>query len=981
MIGRINSRCGLSRSLVALFLLIVSSPINLAGSTESSNDDVVKELIVKLGSRDETAQKASDELVKMGAIAVPPLATALKDPDDVRRANVAWTLLKMNDVAEAAEPALNEGLRDSSRDVRVWAAVTLAWRGSRSASLVPVLIEGLNSKWPPQQRYSAQALTAFKEAGKAALPALYAVLGDVSYDIPLGIDELDDLMEDTIEAIDAIGGDRMAAVGPLRASLTASDVRTRGKAIKRLGLLKAKSALPDLMAALKDSDSQIRYLALKAISTLGVSSEISISAIIEATRDREPFVRDAAATALGTASTNPKDIVPILIGLIGDEEEEVRNAAVDALSTFGPNAKDAVPAIVKLIEKEPHDWSSARNPNVEALISIGLGATTAIPDLTRLAGNGRNYGSASYAASALAGLAAVFQDVRATQMIGPLKNAAIAIKEGERTLSKQEDFLKPQMKEDAAKVRRAVDFLEVIEQQKLSSRLVQFVRARPAVVAIVLAYILLGSLIALALWRYPLIVLEANDWLARFGDIRLPDWLGGLEISLRYLLIVGFFRFHPRVLDAWVKAHLPTAVANLRKHETVLERENYVPLPVSINGSTLATFTARHLHHVTRQDRWCILILGEGGLGKTTLACQLALWATAPAREARLCQEHFMLPLLIESNVGYDFRANLAVFETELRGRLQLLIGSPSPVTEELFEQLLRRRRIVVIVDGLSEVVSAPAQSDSATPHNPNFAANAMIVTSRTAEPLSPNATIVPHRIDNAHLIPFINAFTTQAGMVSLSDAELFEACRRLAELLSDGRQITPLLAKLYAEELVVASLEHRALDEMPRTVPDLMLAYLNNLNRQRKENDPDNPMVHQLAKIAAWESIKRNLRPGPAPKKATIAVMTAEGLNERSLEYLEHRLRLIRTLPPSETHFQFLVDPLSEYLGALRIMEQMRNQESGWRAFLADVEIMPGSPGSIKGFLRALRDCVEAKGSEHSVPGFVNEDLRKRTA
>ena len=122
------------------------------------------------------------------------------------------------------------------------------------------------------------------------------------------------------------------------------------------------------------------------------------------------------------------------------------------------------------------------------------------------------------------------------------------------------------------------------------------------------------------------------------------------------------------------------------------------------------------------------------------------------------------------------------------------------------FEGLLRTR-ILVILDGLSEMPSSADDPGKARPDNPDFPATALIVTSKNEERLRENATIIPSRVDKFRLVTFMSAYVAQGGTGNVQDSELFEACRRLASMLSEGgREATPLLAKLYAEQLVALS-------------------------------------------------------------------------------------------------------------------------------------------------------------------------------
>jgi transposase-like protein len=58
----------------------------------------------------------------------------------------------------------------------------------------------------------------------------------------------------------------------------------------------------------------------------------------------------------------------------------------------------------------------------------------------------------------------------------------------------------------------------------------------------------------------------------------------------------------------------------------------------------------------------------------------------------------------------------------------------------------------------------------------------------------------------------------------------LFGATAHFAKQVVGGRAITPLLARLFAEELVSAVRGGRGMDSLPATIPDLMLSYVNNI-------------------------------------------------------------------------------------------------------------------------------------------------------
>ena len=54
-----------------------------------------------------------------------------------------------------------------------------------------------------------------------------------------------------------------------------------------------------------------------------------------------------------------------------------------------------------------------------------------------------------------------------------------------------------------------------------------------------------------------------------FPKLKLPGWLGGIEISFAHLILVGFFQNRDRVLDAWVTKNADVARARFEEIETV----------------------------------------------------------------------------------------------------------------------------------------------------------------------------------------------------------------------------------------------------------------------------------------------------------------------------------------------------------------------------------------------------------------------------
>ena len=69
---------------------------------------------------------------------------------------------------------------------------------------------------------------------------------------------------------------------------------------------------------------------------------------------------------------------------------------------------------------------------------------------------------------------------------------------------------------------------------------------------------------------------------------------------------------------------------------------------------------------------------------------------------------HRMLPVLIERELDFDVAAGRDPFTETVRGDLGTLVGAQ--VSDDLVAALLKRRRILVIVDHLSEMTEKTHQ-------------------------------------------------------------------------------------------------------------------------------------------------------------------------------------------------------------------------------------------------------------------------------
>jgi HEAT repeat protein len=867
---------------------------------------------------------------------------------------------------------------------------------------VPPLIQiaGNEKEKPKVRRRAIQALGELGEAAKSAIPELTIILESNRKDLKLA----------TLTALAEMGESARIAVPQLKKALKSRDEQIRMGAAQVLGKIgsPAKDAMPTLIDALNDPRKSVRTSVIDAIANFGAEAKPAITELTQALNDSDYDVRIAAILALGKLGTEAKPAVSFLAQILDDPDSEVRTKTATALGSIGAEASPAIPSLTRALKNADR---TTRFFAAQALGRIGSEAKTAVPEITELlkdpdkdvrmqaAVTLRRLGLESR--SALPALAAALKDdnpgvrVQSASAIGQIAGAlqdksktlsAIEVHTAYGTLQGALAVLEdPQAQfneEVTVQVRRSLSVLRTEKDSRLFERFFEWAQANPAIAGILIYGLSMPSFWLMVLLVRPLWLLKLNNALQPYTDFEIPSPLGGsIKIPVRFVLFVGWLHYHPRVLDAWVSRQIDVAREAFAHKSTVIDRKVYIPIPVVMDGTTVPELMSRDVQSTFWDGRQCLLIWGEGGIGKTSLACQLAKWAMADDRTQRLSR-HRMLPVLIEQELDFKLEENKDPFREAIRGQLQALIDAAEPISDEFLEKLLRQRRILVLVDRLSELSEETRRQ--IRPGHPEFPANALVVTSRVEETLDevPKTTVKPLRIEGNRLSSFLEAYLMQRGKRELfTDPEYFDACSQLSKLVGP-RHITVLLAKLYAEQMI--SKKEGSDGILPDNIPDLMLSYLNELNRDATEEEPDNLTVHETTKIVAWECLKQLYRPAPAKREAILdALQTAMEVNEETakarLKHLEKRLRIVQAIGPAQDHICFSLDPLAECLAALHLVECYQTDRDRWTDWLVQADTMPGAPESIQGFLLAMRDCCLTRSAEIDVSDSVLDELGQR--
>ncbi|HEX7154169.1 MAG TPA: hypothetical protein VF618_21960 [Thermoanaerobaculia bacterium] len=400
-------------------------------------------------------------------------------------------------------------------------------------------------------------------------------------------------------------------------------------------------------------------------------------------------------------------------------------------------------------------------------------------------------------------------------------------------------------------------------------------------------------------------------------------------VLLGALALLAFFIAQPIVLDRWVRKHLSVARERFAAKETVKVRSAYVPMPLELNDRRIEADDVDDAMRALFRRRCVLLISGEGGSGKTSIAVKLANDALAAKKP--------MLPVLIE----HDFDGTLL---DEVREQLHDLLGIN--VAPQLARKLLRQGRVLLIIDHYSELQETSRRKIDTKQ------ARAVIITSRNDEQFLGRTVINPTRIRWSDLTSFMEHYLRLRDKLELfSDREFHEACRNFAEM-THGRDSTILLARLFADLMISA--KEKKMEILPRSVPELMVRYVRFMNVSRQPGDPNNDEIQRAARLVAWECVKQELAPARA-RLDDIRRAVGDDADEL-LEYLERDLALIEICEPARAEVRFTLDPLAEYLAALHITELHGDDVAKWESW---VELLPDNGQRMRGFLRAVLDCI----------------------
>lgn len=930
-------------------------------------------------------------------------------------------------------PVLIEALnKETEPEVRFLVANALGKIDSEPKMVVPALAKALKKERIVQVRLSIiDALEKFGPKADAAVPVLTAILQN----------DTDKYVRFKAAYVLGMIKQEVQTVVPelIKILKNSSDKLERKQAIEVLTRIDYKPELTvqALIEALNnDKDNEVRSCAGFALSYFNSQAETVIAVLIKRLKeDKYSIVRANAAYALKGNNLLPHDVSSEICTLIGDytytgwnndeitaipksfqvqgkkitsaliytlqndKDPRVRSASLFTLKNYTSEKKVIVPALIQTLKNDIN--SEVRTKAAYVLDNFSSEAKLVIPALLEALKKDPEENVRSAAASSFATISEQWQDNLNKLSDKELENAilglerALNIVEGP-TITKiitGEDRLHIQGK---IKLKRTLNALKAKQASRIaqSEMFAKWMREHiwiPGLLIIPGVYFAL-----LRFYPYYLLFLPSSFTIPKVG-----------KISSKIILRI---KYRPRALDAWVNRYLgsttlneteqPRAKIRFWELDPASSHVTYIPIAIRLqaNGKNARyeNIPLWNFQEIFRENTARLLIHGEGGVGKTSLACQLAQLAMVGNHHQRLCKQHPMIPVLIEPELieqeiidrnpfpietirkgddiikrSWDNTIDKPLVEA-IRKQIQFLINEQEPITDELLQQLLQSGRILVIIDRFSEMSKQARQA--VVPASKTYPINALVIISRQQEKLDNVKLDIaePLQLTGSELMRFMEEYLKQTKAIEIKQQPpLYQACenlQRIVEAQGSRSMVTVLIAKLAAEQII-------ARKPLPTSIPNLVLQSLDLLNAQikRREFKLDNQTIHRDAQAIAWTCLQSTYRPNTAPLRLVEQALNQLHPNEDisgHLKYLEKELRIIETVGNNQNQVRIVLDPLAEYLAGLHLIKIYGSNESAWKEFFKRANEFEKE--AIMGFLLAVKDCCRVASLEQKVPAFV---------
>jgi photosystem II stability/assembly factor-like uncharacterized protein len=399
-----------------------------------------------------------------------------------------------------------------------------------------------------------------------------------------------------------------------------------------------------------------------------------------------------------------------------------------------------------------------------------------------------------------------------------------------------------------------------------------------------------------------------------------------------------------RALDAVVAEFAPLALAELEKLPEVAARTKWVAAPLQVEdelfGRTASPFPEsaavaegelyvrgltelkRHLVH----RRWWLSIEGPGGVGKSALAFQLARWFAAPEPQSRL---H------IEQAIPISIRSLKEGLDAEVLAELKRILDLPR-MSPQLSGALLSRRRVLALIDGISEKATdiEALELDALNPSKGAALTHLVVMTSRRRIQIPDVVKVLPKAVDLGTIDEVLSRYLDDvvgAGRFSPAQREAIrESLKGIMKEMSHESGQPPQIPMVFVKLIIQRADEVLPKDDtsetsgsaeasLPKDLSELVDAYVASLLEAR----PDRVAEANQARRAALACIGQD----GLPKLRPLAAYEAKALTLAQLEGLVVTGLMVKDAADvGDPRYKFALDPIAEYLAAKELVISVRD-------------------------------------------------------
>ena len=473
------------------------------------------------------------------------------------------------------------------------------------------------------------------------------------------------------------------------------------------------------------------------------------------------------------------------------------------------------------------------------------------------------------------------------------------------------------------------------------------------------------------LWLRPIWLFRVYNGFPLFTLIEgLAGKYGNLLRILSEITFVPLFVKHKRTLDAWTRQYGPLLLSGFEGEITVKDHPEYVSLPVKlndlVNGKQLDAPAADNVSALFNSHRTALEIIGTGGSGKTTLAIQLARWANDNSHQEKF-GSHSWIPVLVEEEV-MDL---VEVLKRKIKSLTDLAID------KSFLESLLSKKRLLVIIDALSERTKEMQQYIK-TIHG-NVPVNALIITSRNKIDLEiiHKVYIYPQSLGSDKLLYFMSSLLVHTNYEIFKSTnnqiKLGEKLSRLFVFKGKDVPIIPILLRLAIDralqfaELNPANKDiDQLLESIPDSIPDVYFDYLNRVNPKGDvPNKLSNDEMRKVAELVAQLSLGNDFIPKDIRLEEIVELLRERKLSDDDVDPIQRLTDngiLIRREYAGETFIRFLQDPLSEYLASMWWAKKCGSNKEEWDRLYSRIEELGDKASGFREALEVVQSTYAAK-------------------